>query len=150
MGEQLRLAEIEIETDLPDACPPVMGHKVQAEQVLLNLLTNARDAIQSQEGADRKRIGLSIVNGDAGSVKIIVEDTGGGIPSKVIDRIFEPFYTTKEMGKGTGLGLSVSYGIVRDMGGTITASNIDQGARFEITLPIAKVSAAPGQTGIKE
>ncbi|MFP6747056.1 MAG: CHASE domain-containing protein, partial [Alphaproteobacteria bacterium] len=134
MGEQLRLAEIEIETDLPDACPPVMGHKVQAEQVLLNLLTNARDAIQSQEGADRKRIGLSIVNGDAGSVKIIVEDTGGGIPSKVIDRIFEPFYTTKEMGKGTGLGLSVSYGIVRDMGGTITASNIGQGARFEITL----------------
>ncbi|MFT6436189.1 MAG: C4-dicarboxylate-specific signal transduction histidine kinase, partial [Candidatus Azotimanducaceae bacterium] len=69
-------------------------------------------------------------------VQITCEDAGGGIPEDTLSRIFEPFYTTKEMGKGTGLGLSVSYGIVRDMGGTIVAENIDDGARFTITLPV--------------
>jgi C4-dicarboxylate-specific signal transduction histidine kinase len=63
------------------------------------------------------------------------EDTGGGIPEDVLPRIFEPFYTTKEMGKGTGLGLSVSYGIINDMHGTLVDDNIDGGARFTITLP---------------
>jgi C4-dicarboxylate-specific signal transduction histidine kinase len=69
-------------------------------------------------------------------VHITVQDTGVGIASDVLGRIFEPFYTTKEMGKGTGLGLSVSYGIVRDMKGTIIAENIDDGALFTITLPM--------------
>jgi C4-dicarboxylate-specific signal transduction histidine kinase len=63
------------------------------------------------------------------------EDTGGGIPEEILPRIFEPFFTTKEMGKGTGLGLSVSYGIIRDMNGTIVVENIDNGARFKILLP---------------
>ncbi len=142
MGEQLRLAEIFVEIDLPDPCPPIMGHRVQAEQVLLNLLTNARDAIETRDGAEKKQIVLKIDTGAADAVQIIVEDTGGGIPEKLINRIFEPFYTTKDMGKGTGLGLSVSYGIVRDMGGTIAASNTNQGARFEITLPVAEGPAA--------
>ena len=69
------------------------------------------------------------------SVHITSEDTGGGILEAVLPRIFEPFYTTKGVGKGTGLGLSVTYGIVRDMKGTVVAENIDGGARFTITLP---------------
>jgi len=142
MGEQLRLAEIEIRLDLPEASPSILGHRVQAEQVILNLLTNARDAIQSREGAEEKRITMKIETDGDETIRIVVEDSGGGIPDDIIERIFEPFYTTKEMGKGTGLGLSVSYGIIRDMGGTIKATNTSQGARFEISLPVAGGSAA--------
>jgi PAS domain S-box-containing protein len=133
MGEQLRLAGIEIVTELPEDCPSIMGHTIQMEQVILNLFTNARDAMA---GKDKKaKITLRVFEGRKG-VHITSEDTGGGIPEDVLLRIFEPFYTTKDMGKGTGLGLSVSYGIVRDMNGTIVAENIGDGARFTITLPM--------------
>jgi signal transduction histidine kinase len=133
MGEQLRLAGIEVVTVLPEECSYVLGHAIQMEQVILNLLTNARDAIDDSEGG--AKITLRVSEGDQ-VVQITAQDTGKGIPDDVLHRIFEPFYTTKEMGKGTGLGLSVSYGIVRDMKGTIVAENIDDGARFTITLPI--------------
>jgi C4-dicarboxylate-specific signal transduction histidine kinase len=78
---------------------------------------------------------LRVFSDDEG-VYITSDDAGGGIPEDALPRIFEPFYTTKEMGKGTGLGLSVSYGIIRDMNGTITAENTDDGARLTITLPL--------------
>ena len=143
MGEQLRLAEIEVVTNLSGACRPVLGHQLLMEQVVLNLLTNARDAIQAKARDGEKKIDIAVDGADDGAVKIMVQDTGGGISKKIIGRIFEPFYTTKEMGKGTGLGLSVSYGIIRDMGGTIEAENADGGARFTITLPIAKTGGAP-------
>ena len=98
----------------------------------MNLLSNARDAIAESEG--EKKITLRVFDDDEG-VQISAEDTGGGIPEEVLPRIFEPFYTTKDMGKGTGLGLSVGYGIIRDMNGTIAAENINDGACFTITLP---------------
>jgi C4-dicarboxylate-specific signal transduction histidine kinase len=124
VGEQLRLAGIEVVTVLPEDCACVLGHTIQMEQVILNLLTNALDAInaveQSEGGA---KITLRVFEGD-NVVHISALDTGGGISDDVLHRIFEPFYTTKQMGKGTGLGLSVSYGIVRDMKGTIAAENI--------------------------
>ena len=135
MGEQLRLSGIEIVTDFRENCPFVLGHPIQMEQVILNLLTNASDAMAGKPGA--ARITLSVFEDERG-VRITSEDTGGGIPEDVITRIFEPFYTTKEMGKGTGLGLSVSYGIVRDMSGSIIAENIQDGARFTIMLPVIK------------
>jgi C4-dicarboxylate-specific signal transduction histidine kinase len=134
MGEQLRLAGIDIVTELPERCSLILGHTIQLEQVILNLLTNARDAVAERES--EAKIILRVFEDDQG-VHIIAEDTGEGIPEDVLPRIFEPFYTTKEMGKGTGLGLSVSYGIVRDMDGAIRAENIENGARFTITLPIA-------------
>ncbi len=139
MGEQLRLAEIEVVTDLSGACRPVLGHRVQIEQVILNLLTNARDAVIAN--GNKKKITLAVDDGGDDGVRITVSDTGGGIPPKVIKRIFEPFFTTKEMGEGTGLGLSVSFGIIRDMGGTIEAMNADGGARFCITLPVSDETA---------
>ena len=134
IGEQLRLAEIEIVTELAEDCPLILGHAIQLEQVLLNLLTNARDAI-AESDRDGK-ITLRVFSDDEG-VQISVGDTGGGIPDDALPRIFEPFYTTKEVGKGTGLGLSVGYGIIRDMNGTIVAENIDDGAQFTITMPSA-------------
>ena len=132
MGEQLRLAGIEIVTEFAENCTSILGHSIQMEQVILNLLTNARDAMV--EAAGEAKITLKVFQVDD-FIHITSEDTGSGIPDDVLSRIFEPFYTTKEMGKGTGLGLSVSYGIVRDMNGTIFAENIHNGARFTITLP---------------
>ena len=110
MGEQLRLAGIELVTEFADDCPSILGHTIQLEQVVLNLLTNARDAIAESEG--EAKITLRVFEDDKG-IHITTEDTGGGIPNDVLPRIFEPFYTTKEMGKGAGLGLSVSYGVIR-------------------------------------
>jgi len=140
VGQQLRLSDIEVVLDLPETCRRVNGHAVQMEQVLLNLLANARDAIAANGGTERK-ITVAIDDGAADSVVVSVQDTGGGIARDALDRVFEPFYTTKEVGKGTGLGLSVSYGIIRDMGGVIEAVNVDGGARFTITLPVAARNA---------
>jgi PAS domain S-box-containing protein len=134
MGEQLRLDGIEVVTEFAQNCSLILGKTVQVEQVLLNLLTNAKDAMAGR-GREAK-ITLRVFE-DNNGVQIVCQDAGGGIPADVLPRIFEPFYTTKKLGQGTGLGLSVSYGIVRDMDGAIRAENIGDGARFTITLPVA-------------
>ena len=137
---------------------PVRADPRQLEQVIINLAVNARDAIQSSGGGegtsgtlsfstrrvearDIRRMGSEII--PAGDYTVLVaEDTGGGIPARVLGQIFEPFFTTKEQGKGTGLGLSTVYGIVKQSGGFIFASNAKaadggiKGARFTIYLPV--------------
>ena len=133
LGAQLKLAGIQLVTSFPKKCSKVMGHTIQMEQVILNLLANARDAMK--DNISVSRITLSITEKD-GMITISSQDTGSGIPEHILTRIFEPFFTTKEMGKGTGLGLSVSYGIILEMGGTITAENIGDGAKFSIVLPV--------------
>lgn len=132
MGEQLRLAGISVKTNFPKECANVLGHTIQLEQVILNFLTNSRDAME--HNASVSEITLQIFEKN-NNVCIVSQDSGGGIPEDILPRIFEPFYTTKEMGKGTGLGLSVSYGIIREMGGTINAENKNDGAQITITLP---------------
>jgi PAS domain S-box-containing protein len=134
LGAQLKLAGIKVVTNFPEKCSKVMGHTIQMEQVILNLLANARDVMK--DNISGSRITLSITEKDE-MITISSQDTGGGIPEHILSRIFEPFFTTKEMGKGTGLGLSVSYGIILEMGGTIIAENITDGAKFSITLPVA-------------
>ncbi|GAA5051630.1 ATP-binding protein [Erythrobacter westpacificensis] len=137
---------------------PVRADPRQLEQVIINLAVNARDAIQASgggEGAsgtltfatrrveakDIRRMGSEII--PAGDYTVLIaEDTGGGIPQHVLGKIFEPFFTTKEQGKGTGLGLSTVYGIIKQSGGFIFASNAKapdggiKGARFTIYLPV--------------
>lgn len=138
--DQLRLSEIELITDIPDTCRNVLGHGLQVEQVILNLLINSRDAINEQEdgGTGLKQIKATITDDlKSDKVKLIFQDTGGGIPDKILNRIFEPFFTTKSVGQGTGLGLSISYGIITEMGGEIKASNVDGGAEFTISLRAA-------------
>ena len=132
--EQLRLHEIEVTLDLGPEEPVVVGNPIQLEQVFINLLTNARDAVADSL---RKAIRISASVGSA-AVEIAFVDTGHGIPSGLERRIFDPFFTTKEVGKGTGLGLSITYGIVKEHGGTISvASTPGEGATFLIHLPLA-------------
>ncbi len=134
MQEQLRLREIEVMVDLGPEEPVVSGNAIQLEQVFLNLLTNARDAVAD---SSRKAIRISGAVGP-GAVGVAFADTGHGIPPALERRIFDPFFTTKEVGKGTGLGLSIAYGIIKAHGGTISVvSPPGQGATFYIHLPLA-------------
>jgi len=142
MGEQLRLADINITREISDDKVQVMGHPILLEQVVLNLLANARDQLCGNKPKDNKEIRLAVRKHEGGMVQIEVSDTGGGVPESVIGRIFEPFYTTKKIGEGTGLGLSLSYGIVRDMGGTLSVRNGEHGAAFIISLPLLEDLAA--------
>jgi C4-dicarboxylate-specific signal transduction histidine kinase len=134
MHEQLRLRDIAVELNLCAEDVTVIGNPIQLEQVLLNLLTNARDAL-----ADSARKAIEVTcTVEPGSVMIVVADSGPGIPPGFENRVFDPFYTTKEVGAGTGLGLSITYGIIKDHEGTIAVDNRPgQGARFLIQLPAA-------------
>ena len=139
VSEQLRLSEIELVTNVPDTCRPVLGHPLRLEQVVINLLNNAKDAAQEQRGrsVDQGKIELELVDDrKTSTIGIRVTDDGGGIAPDVLEHIFEPFYTTKDPGKGTGLGLSIVYAIVTSMGGAISAENTGNGARFTISLPV--------------
>src|SRR5467141_471983 len=140
MQEQLRLREIEVTVELGPEEPVVVGNPIQLEQVFINLLTNARDAVAD---SPRKAIRIS---GSVGSalVEVAFTDTGEGIPPGLEPRIFDPFFTTKEVGKGTGLGLSITYGIIKEHGGTISVvSPPGEGATFLIQLPVASADTTP-------
>ena len=117
----------------------VRGYVDQLEQVLINLMVNARDALLSKREKDSSfKPWISIyAERDDEKVRLWVEDNGGGIDPRLLERIFEPFFTTKPIGVGTGLGLSVSYGIIDNMGGLLSVRNSVEGARFCIELPIA-------------
>lgn len=126
INEQLRLHNIEVTEAYASDLPPVQGNETQIEQVIINLITNARDAIDrreaNSEGDDNTKKKLRILTSkarDDSHVEIRITDSGEGIPPGDLDRIFDPFFTTKEVGKGTGLGLSISYGIIKDHGGGI-------------------------------
>jgi len=134
MREQLRLRQIEVMVDLGSEETVVMANPIQLEQVFINLLTNARDAVAD---SPRKAIRISSSVGPA-AVEVAFADSGPGIPPGLEQRIFDPFFTTKEVGKGTGLGLSITYGIVKEHGGTISVvSRPGEGATFLIHLPLA-------------
>jgi C4-dicarboxylate-specific signal transduction histidine kinase len=133
--EQLRLRGIEVELEL---CPDellVVANPIQLEQVFINLLTNARDAL-----ADSKRKTIRIASSrDDELIRIAFSDTGPGIPPELQQRIFDPFFTTKEVGTGTGLGLSITYSILKEYGGEISVeSRRGKGATFVIELPFAE------------
>ncbi len=136
MQEQLRLRDIELEVRMDSPEARVFGSSIQLEQAVINLLTNARDAVVE---APRKLIAITgAVDPLASTIVLTVRDSGPGIPEGLEKRIFDPFFTTKEVGSGTGLGLSITYGIIRDHGGSIEVSNHpDGGAQFRVELPLA-------------
>ncbi|HCI78529.1 MAG TPA: two-component sensor histidine kinase [Ktedonobacter sp.] len=135
MQEQLRLRQIEVRTNFPSQDVTVIGNGIQLEQVFINLLTNARDALAS---VANKTITITCVVRDE-MAEIQFSDTGPGVSSGLEQRIFDPFFTTKEVGAGTGLGLSITYGIIKDHQGTITIDNHPgEGATFLIQLPLIR------------
>jgi len=123
LGQQLKVHQIEVELDLNENLPSVMADHNRLEQVFINLVLNAMDAMDEKEKKlGKEKIGkvLSIRSYlEDREIVVTVSDTGIGIPEKIMDRLFEPFFTTKQVGKGTGLGLSISYGIVKDYNGAI-------------------------------
>jgi C4-dicarboxylate-specific signal transduction histidine kinase len=138
MQEQLRLRDIQVELDLGPTPLVVIGNAIQLEQVFINLLTNARDAM---DGSPHKVIRISGAVRDS-AVDLTFSDTGPGIPVGLEQRVFDPFFTTKEVGKGTGLGLSITYGIIKEHGGTIAvAKGPGPGATFLVQLPRASEAA---------
>jgi histidine kinase len=144
-SQQLKLREIEVEWSLDESLPEIQAEPGMLEQVFINLLLNARDAIEEKWGSSEpppqepKVITIKSFRRKK-HVMIEVSDTGIGIPASVRSKIFEPFYTTKKVGEGTGIGLSISYGIIKDFGGTIRVrSEPGQGACFSIRFPIGYI-----------
>jgi len=134
----LRTSNIEVVTRLDPGLPLVMADGNQIQQVLLNILNNARQAIEEKQ-SDGRIIITTALSGN--NVRIIIQDNGPGIPQEILPRIFNPFFTTKGVGKGTGLGLSLCYGIVKEHGGTITpTSRAGDGATFAIELPAVEAN----------
>ncbi len=132
-----RAVDIEVVRHYQDALPRVQSDPLLLHQVFLNMVMNAEHAIQAAGGGGRIEI-TTRLGGTGDRIVAVVRDTGTGIPEETLSRIFEPFYTTKEVGKGTGLGLAIAYGIVQEHGGHISAANHPEGgAVFTVELPIA-------------
>ncbi|MGD9211387.1 MAG: ATP-binding protein, partial [Desulfobacteraceae bacterium] len=139
--QQLKLRGIKVKWETQENLPMILGEPDRLEQVFINLMLNARDAIEEKWGNTvdtkaKKQIVLSS-RSEGPYVVVSVRDTGCGIPKEIRNKIFDPFFTTKKVGKGTGLGLSISYGIIKECGGRITAkNNPNGGACFLIRFPI--------------
>jgi len=142
-SQQLKVRGIQVVWEIQESLPRIHADPSRLEQVFINLLLNARDAIESKWGDQppahengEKTIFLW-TGADDQEVVCRVCDTGTGIPDNIVEKIFEPFYTTKEVGKGTGLGLSISYGIVKECGGSIEAvPNDPHGTCFILRFPL--------------
>lgn len=137
VGEALRLDSVTVVSALGAPLPLILGHQARLEQVLVNLLLNARDQLVLNRPTGSRRITIAAERPGAGRFVVLsVGDNGGGIPPDLLPRLFQPFVTTKLAEKGTGLGLSICHGIVSKMGGTIDARNDADGAVFVLTLPL--------------
>ena len=137
-GYELRVRGIDVRREYDESLPDTMADAHQLQQVFLNLMTNAEQAMEQRDGHHHRLTVRTRRNAD--SIRIEIEDTGAGIPPNLIERIFNPFFTTKPTGSGTGLGLSISLGIVREHEGRIWAENPPQtGARFVVEIPITEL-----------
>ncbi|MBB3978223.1 two-component system C4-dicarboxylate transport sensor histidine kinase DctB [Rhizobium azooxidifex] len=134
VAARLKSADATLLVDLGKTPVVVHAGSVRLQQVLVNIITNAADAV---EGLSDRRIHIDAVR-DEGRVAITIRDHGPGVPAAIAERIFDPFFSTKGVGRGLGLGLSISYNIVKDFGGSLSVSNPpDGGAEFRIALDAA-------------
>ncbi len=131
LGNSMINNRIKLELQLQENLPQAISDRLQLQQIFLNIINNAIDAI-GKGGVISITTHLVV-----GEIRVVIQDDGPGIDKDILPHIFEPFYTTKETGKGTGLGLSITYGLIKKMGGDITVrSAVEQGTAFTITLPI--------------
>lgn len=142
LGNQLKIGNVAVVTDMSPDMAQVLGVANQLQQVFANIILNAQQAMPG--GGELRIIGKNVPDADGrkiGKVQIEFTDTGGGISEKHLPRIFEPFFTTKQDAKGTGLGLSVSFHIIREHRGSIDVrSQLGAGSTFIITLPAAPIN----------
>jgi len=138
---------VELKTELDETEPSVPGDNEQLQQVFINLINNSLDAMPQGGQLTFK----TAVSADGEKVCITCRDTGSGISHEIRDRIFDPLFTTKQRGRGSGLGLTVVHQIIREHGGTITLeSGADEGAEFQITLPLAPQTAVSSQWAVSD
>jgi len=136
VSARLKVADATLVIDLGEPSAAVQAGSVRLQQVLVNIITNAADAV---EGLDDRRIHVVAVQ-DGAKMILTVRDHGPGVSPAIAERIFDPFFSTKGVGRGLGLGLSISYNIIKDFGGTLSVSNAeDGGAEFRIVLDAAPV-----------
>jgi two-component system NtrC family sensor kinase len=139
-GQQLLNQNISIVRRLSQDLPKVIGDSNQLEQVFINLISNARDAMDNVEGIKELTISSYLVDDEESpSIAVSVKDTGIGIPKENLDKVFEPFFSTKPVGKGTGLGLSLCYGIIETHGGRLEiSSQPGKGTELRVILPLSR------------
>jgi PAS domain S-box-containing protein len=136
----LKIDGVKVENKLDPDLPDLLGSEDQLQQVFMNLVSNATEAMEGTRGGVLTIESRHILSED--SLQISFKDTGPGIPEENVSKLFEPFFTTKKKGKGVGLGLSVAYGIIQEHGGSIyVKSKVGQGATFQVKLPLKSASA---------
>lgn len=140
-GGSLHSAGVEVEQVIPSPSPVALVWPGAIEQILVNLLSNANDAMASQPAGTRRVRIMAAADDGAGTVRLAVSDTGGGVAPHILPRLFQPFVTTKTQDRGTGLGLAICHGMTKALGGGIAVQNHGEGATFTIVLPAAP---APG------
>jgi signal transduction histidine kinase len=142
LGHQLKVHDIDVKLDLDPDLPEILAEHNRLEQVFINLVSNAIDAMDEKSNQpdnpdDSKKLAIKSILEDE-RVTVYVSDTGTGMSEEVQAKLFEPFFTTKKVGKGTGLGVSISYGIVKDYDGNIEIeSEVGRGTTFKLTFPVA-------------
>ncbi|MFN4032392.1 MAG: ATP-binding protein, partial [Fimbriimonadales bacterium] len=138
MREQLRQRGVTLAEHYADDLPAVLGEANSLEQIVINLLTNARDALEGQENGE---IHIETARHDDGKrayAELRIRDNGPGVPPDIRSQIFDPFFTTKDPNKGTGLGLAISLEIAQKHGGTLILGDSEQGAEFILRIPVAQ------------
>ena len=135
VSPRLKKDKVTLNIDLPSGDIVVLADNVRLEQVLVNLINNAADALDHTQ---TPKITVTLMS-DWNNAIVRVSDNGPGIPEDIVDHLFEPFVTSKDVGIGLGLGLSISHGIISEFGGELTAHNLEQGgAEFTFTIPLTE------------
>jgi signal transduction histidine kinase len=135
----LKITGVKVSTDLDPNLPDLVGSEDQLQQVFMNLISNAAEAVEAG-GGGRLNIETNYALGDD-TLVVDFRDSGIGIPEENISKLFEPFFTTKKKGKGVGLGLSVAYGIIQEHGGSINVKSKEgEGTTFHVKFPLKRAS----------
>jgi C4-dicarboxylate-specific signal transduction histidine kinase len=138
-------AGIRLSLRQPQQPLPVRGHTILFEQVLLNLLNNAADALEALPAGSERKVTVELCRTD-NLLSLLVEDTAGGMPDALLQRALEPYFTTKPADRGTGLGLSISSEILRDMEGGLSLKNGETGLQATITVPLVQEASRVSDT----